>query len=69
VRKFKSDDKGMPIEELNMNWERHTRPVLEAFFHAKFMLEMIVKYGKALECPPRLLPSGWAVLLHLYRLR
>jgi hypothetical protein len=69
VRKFKSDDKGMPIEELNMNWERHTRPIIEAFFHAKFMIEMTVKYGKTLEYPPRLLPSGWAALLYLYGLR
>lgn len=69
VRKFKSDDKGMPIEELNMNWERHTRPIIEVFFHAKFMIEMTVKYSKTLEYPPRLLPSGWAALLHLYGLR
>jgi hypothetical protein len=48
VRKFKSDDKGMPIEELNMNWEKYTRPIIEAFFHAKFFLEMTVKYGKTL---------------------
>lgn len=69
VRELKSDDKGMPIEELNMNWEKYTRPILEAFFHAKFMLEMAVKYGKTMEYPPNCLPSGWAALLYLYNLR
>jgi hypothetical protein len=69
VRELKSDDEGMPIEEINMNWEKYTRPILEAFFHAKFMLEMAVKYGKTLEYPSNCLPSGWAALLYLYNLR
>ncbi|MBF0121709.1 MAG: hypothetical protein HQK79_23005, partial [Desulfobacterales bacterium] len=29
--------------EHNNNWLEHTRPMLEAFFHAKFFLEMAVK--------------------------
>ena len=29
----------------NQDWERHTRPQLEAFFHAKFMIEMAVRYA------------------------
>jgi hypothetical protein len=28
-----------------------------------------VRYGKQLTVAPRLLPSGWAALLYLYRLR
>lgn len=48
---------------------RKTRLVLEAFFHAKYFLEMAVKYGEELAYPPRLLPSGWAALLYLYHLR
>ena len=26
----------------NENWLHHTRPITEAFFHARFMLEMAV---------------------------
>jgi hypothetical protein len=46
-----------------------TRPILEAYQHAKYFLEMAVKYGSQLERPPNLLPSGWAAVLHLYGLR
>jgi len=58
---FKSED--------NQNWLAATRPILEAFFHAHYFLEMAVKYGKELDSPPRLLPSGWAAFLYLYNLR
>jgi len=53
----------------NSQWLHHARPLLEAFFHARFFLEMVVKYGKELEETPLLLPSGWACLLELYNLR
>ncbi len=55
--------------EDNENWLGVTRPILEAFFHARYFLEMAVKYGRELECPPRTMPSGWAALLYLYNLR
>ncbi|MGA3084165.1 MAG: hypothetical protein ABSE95_05170 [Thermodesulfobacteriota bacterium] len=55
--------------EDNQNWFTVTRPILEAFFHAHYFLEMAVKYGKELDSPPRLLPSGWAAFLYLYNLR
>ena len=55
--------------EHNRQWTAHTRPFLEAFFHARFFLEMAVKYGKELSTTPTLLPSGWAALLCLYDLR
>jgi hypothetical protein len=55
--------------EHNMNWAMHTRPFVEAFLHAKFFLEMVVKYGRELEEPPQTLPSGWAAVLCLYELR
>jgi len=42
--------------------------IAEAFFHAKFFLEMTVKYEKELEALPTTLPSGWAALLCLYNL-
>ncbi|MDA8215923.1 MAG: hypothetical protein M0Z64_11710 [Nitrospiraceae bacterium] len=54
---------------MNVEWMKHTRPIVEAFFHSKFMLEMAIKYGKTLEYPPCMLPSGWAALLYLYGLR
>jgi hypothetical protein len=52
----------------NKRWLEVTRPILEAFFHAKYFLGMAIRYGK-LEKPPRSLPSGWAGLLYLYNLR
>jgi hypothetical protein len=56
----------------NQDWLAHGRPMVEAFFHAKFMLEMAVRYGKKFkhyEAPPQLLDSGWAAFLYLYNLR
>jgi hypothetical protein len=54
---------------MNANWENETRPILEAFFHALFMLNMAIKYGKELDEVGVFLPSGWAALLYLYDLR
>lgn len=56
-------------QEDNTRWLEATRPILEAFFHAKYFLEMAVKYGQELEHPPELMPSGWAAFLYLYNLR
>jgi hypothetical protein len=53
----------------NRNWMVVTRPIVEAFFHARYFLEMLVKYGNKLEFPPNQLPSGWAAILCLYNLR
>ncbi|HXU04919.1 MAG TPA: hypothetical protein VN903_28350 [Polyangia bacterium] len=53
----------------NERWLKETRPILEAFFHARYMLEMAVSYAKELERPPSVLPSGWAALLYLFGLR
>jgi len=53
----------------NADWERMTRPMLEAFFHARYFLEMAVKHGRELERPPAMMPSGWAGVLCLYGLR
>ena len=52
----------------NGKWLETTRPILEAFFHARYFLEMAVRYGKSSESF-RPLPSGWAALLYLYNLR
>jgi hypothetical protein len=53
----------------NRNWLKHTRPILEAFFHAKYFIEMVTKYGRELYEVPTVLPSGWAAVLCLYNLR
>lgn len=46
-----------------------TRHILEAYFHARYFLERAIKYGRELEYPPCVMPSGWAALLYLYNLR
>jgi hypothetical protein len=53
----------------NREWTKQTRPMLEAFFHARYFLEMAVKYGKELDELPPFLPPGWAALCALYGLR
>jgi hypothetical protein len=54
--------------EHNSRWTAMTRPIVEAFLHARFFLEMAARYGD-LDAPPRPLPSGYAALLYLYGLR
>jgi hypothetical protein len=53
----------------NDRWLKETRPIVEAFFHARYMLDMAVRYGTELDRPPWVLPSGWAAFLYLYDLR
>jgi hypothetical protein len=55
--------------EDNKRWLEVTRPQIEAFFHARFFLEMVVRYGRELKVAPNLLPDGWAAVLYLYNLR
>ena len=55
--------------EMNQRWTEATRPIVEAFFHARYFLEMACKYGKELTAPPQPMPSGWAALMELYGLR
>lgn len=55
--------------EHNQEWLRHTRPILEALFHAQYFLRMACKYGGELKEVPQVMPSGWAALLYLYNLR
>src|SRR5437870_11887407 len=59
-KRFKPED--------NAEWMRVTRPIVEAFFHARFFLEMTIRYAD-LAPRPNPLPSGYAALLHLYGLR
>ena len=51
------------------HWLEVTRPIVEAFFHSRYFLEMAVRYGSELTVALQLLPSGWAALLYLHRLR
>ncbi len=55
--------------DANKSWAATTRPIVEAFFHARFFLEMAVRYGVSIDEPPAPLPSGWAALLYLFNLR
>jgi hypothetical protein len=55
--------------DANKAWEATTRPLVEAFFHARFFLEIAAKYADEFEEPPQTLASGWAALLCLYNLR
>ena len=59
-REFKIED--------NARWLEATRPILEAFFHARFFLEVAARYSY-LDKPRQLLPSGYAALLYLFGLR
>ena len=60
-REFKLED--------NKHWIESTAPILQAFFHARYFLEMAIKYAAELKEPPNPMPSGWAALLCLYGLR
>jgi len=55
--------------EMNKKWMHETRPIVEAFFHAKYFLEMICRYADKVKEPQQVLPSGWASVLYLYGLR
>lgn len=57
------------VHEHNQRWLSETRSIVEAFFHAKYFLTMICRYGEELDEPPRMLPSGWAAVLYLYGIR
>lgn len=52
----------------NQNWPAVTRPLVEAFFHAHYFLDMACRYR---EPPPedQNIPSGWAALLYLFDIR
>jgi hypothetical protein len=56
-------------ESVNERWLECTRPILEAFWHTKYFIQMMLKYGKELESAPQCLPSGWAAVLYLFELR
>jgi hypothetical protein len=55
--------------ETNDNWDAETRPILEAFWHTKYFVLNMIKYGKKLEKVEMPLDYGMAAVLYLYELR
>lgn len=53
----------------NDHWTAETRPLLEAFYHARYFLEMVCKYGMIIREPPQTMPGGWPAILYLYNIR
>lgn len=50
----------------NQDWSRFTRPIVEALLHARYFVDMMVKYGHELaDVPNPVLPYGWAAILEL----
>ncbi len=49
----------------NQHWLERAGPVVQAFLHARYFVEMATKYAGLAE-PPQPMPSGWAALLCLY---
>lgn len=59
-------------KEFNLDWNdnwAYTRIFLEAFWHTKYFIEMMVKYGELLEEESNLLDNGWASVLTLFNCR
>jgi hypothetical protein len=52
----------------NADWPLVTRPIVEAFFHARLFLQMAVRYAYVAE-HPRVLPGGHPALVYLCGLR
>ncbi len=57
------------VPDHNRDWLVHTRPIVEAFCHTKYFLDMMIKYGRELDSGPTMLPFGWAAILELYNQR
>ena len=55
--------------EHNSEWGKNTRPIVEAFLHCKYFLDMISKTIKIEKGHTGFISSGWAAVLELYDLR
>ena len=62
-------NKKFNLNRSNRNWLAETRPILEAFFHARYFLEMVIRYGEELEGDVLWMPAGWAAVTYLYDIR
>jgi len=60
-----------PNAKTNEHWGAQTAPIVQAFLHARYFLEMAVKYEPTVKTddPTQGLPSGWAALLELFGIR
>lgn len=56
-------------DRYNSDWLLHTRPLMEAYFHAKTFLDMMIACGENMEAVSTLLSSDWAAVLYLYNMR
>jgi hypothetical protein len=56
-------------DRTNANWDAETKPILEAFWHTKYFINMMAKYGKELETVEMPLQPGMAAVLYLFELR
>jgi hypothetical protein len=56
-------------ERTNTNWNAETKPILEAFWHTKYFVNMMVKYAGKLETVEMPLDYGIAAVLYLFELR
>lgn len=54
-------------KEDNEHWVERAAPIVQAFLHAKFFLEMAVKCASSPD-PRRSVDSGWQALTELYRI-
>lgn len=55
--------------DCNRRWMEETLPIMTALNHAKYFLDMAVKYGQKLKEPQQWMSAGWASLLTLYGIR
>ena len=56
-------------ETTNGNWEAGITPILDAFWHTKYFINMMVKYANELEAVESPLQPGMATVLYLFELR
>lgn len=56
-------------EDGNGGWMTHARHILEAYFHARWFLDLAIAFGSEYRSAPALMDSGWAALLSLYNIR
>lgn len=60
----------------NLDWDNKTKPIVEAFLHATYFLDMAVKHidtapeeHVTMNKPINIITPGWAALLELYNIR
>lgn len=68
-RIYKEGTKKSFNQEHNYDWHKFTKPLLEAYFHAKYFLTCCIKCGKEMEHDEHCMPSHWASTLYFYNLR